>query len=377
MIAEARIQAIARFLVGFGTEQDDVWRDYNLDFAGKITYGTDGQPTAFNPVGNSGYSLGSLQWDFGQGQDLAGPFVEAFEAWIKANSKATPLANDPEFVTRGLALTGNILRQKTSLGLSRQDVKALSEFVRSDEGSDWVNTNIDQNLIGSDTQLNIVVLGKTHGLSLVGVARKVEVTKAFKSYDAQNATAVTDLILAIGMKTYNQSPSAFTRKLIPLLSGSPSVSELSNWYKGFSGGLKSGVGAATSLSGFWADWCKANSTPLRDQTQSEMLSSCLLNPCLISKTDGEYVVAKQVFENPPQFAAFSSAIERGKDYINLKLFDSKTGAIQTNPLTTRLRPGLLVSKNSAYAWDAVGNAFRLDKDKWTPLPFTQINIKKL
>jgi hypothetical protein len=131
MSAESYIQAIARFVVGFGTEQDNIWRDYNLDFAGKITYDAEGRPVSFAPVGNSGYSLGSLQWDFGQGPDLAGPFIEAFEAWFKNHPKATPLKSDPEFVTRGVALQGKALTAEPALGLKRQDVLALSEFVRT------------------------------------------------------------------------------------------------------------------------------------------------------------------------------------------------------------------------------------------------------
>jgi hypothetical protein len=184
MAAEDHIQAIARFLIGFGTEQDDVWRDYNLDFAGTIDYDPKtGWPTAFNPVGDSGYSLGSLQWDFGQQRELCTPFIDSFEAWVQANPKATLLRSDPEFAKRALAMRGSQLRAKPALGLKQQDVQALSEYVRSDDGSDWVNVNVDQNLIGSDKCRSVVVGGKTLNMSLVGVARKIETTKAFKSYD--------------------------------------------------------------------------------------------------------------------------------------------------------------------------------------------------
>src|SRR5712691_840557 len=175
---EAYIQAISRFIIGFGTEQDDIWRDYNLDFAGKIAYDSDGNPVAFAPVGNSGYSLGSLQWDFGQSPLLAGPFIEAFEGWFANNPKATPLKSDPEFATRAVALQGNVLTPKPYLGLKQKDVKALSEFVRSDVGSNWVNTNIDQNLIGSDAQAHIK--WKTEEMTQVAVARRIEATAAFK-----------------------------------------------------------------------------------------------------------------------------------------------------------------------------------------------------
>ncbi|QOZ51606.1 hypothetical protein XH90_09575 [Bradyrhizobium sp. CCBAU 53338] len=221
------------------------------------------------------------------------------------------------------------------------------------------------------------MLGKKHGLSLVGVGRQVEATKAFKKYAAENAVAVADLILAIGMKTYNQSPATFIKKFLILLSGTPSPNDLLKWYEQFSGGLKSGVGAATELSSFWSDWCKTNPGSLRDQIQAQMLASCLLNPCALSKSNGWYVLSKQVFESPSRFTAFVSALGQGKDYVDAILFDAKTGAIRNDPRTDRLRPGLLVKKKLGYVWDAAGNAYRLDNDDWTAVPVSQINIKKL
>jgi hypothetical protein len=377
MATESYIQRLARFVVGFGTEQDDVWRDYNLDFAGRISYDSAGNPTSFAPVGNSGYSLGSLQWDFGQGPDLAGPFIESFEVWFDHNPNASPLKSDPEFATRAVALQGNVLTPKPALGLKRQDVQALSEYVRTDSGSDWVNVNIDQNLMGSDAQSHIVVLGKTHGFSLVGIARTVEKTTAFRTFDAQHNTDATDLIYLIGMKTYNQSPGNFTRKFLPFLNGTPSLGAIQIWYQQFSGGLRSGVGAVTDLSTFWSGWRSANNGPLRQLMEGEMNSQCRANPVTVSKTRATYVVAKQVFENTARFAAFAKALGNGTDFIDSHLFDTRTGAILVHPVTNRLRPGLMVKKSTAYAWDAADNAYSLTGATWTPIPAASINIKKL
>jgi hypothetical protein len=376
MIAENRIQAVARFIIGFGTEQDAVWRDYNLDFCGTIDYASGGEPITFHPVGNSGYSLGSLQWDFGQGQDLAGPFVESFEAWIPKNPKATPLSSDPEFVTRGLALDGNTLRARPTFGLHKQDVQALSEYVRSDDGSNWVNQYIDDNLIGSDQKLHVVVLNKTLGLSLVGVARQLEMTKAFKSYQAQNRTDATDLILAIGMKAYNQSPGTFTKKFLPFLAGTPSVNEISTWYLQFSktGGLYSGVKDATDLSLFWSKWCAANAGWLQAQMSDEMAANCCANPCLLSKSDGAFVLAKQIFEDSSRFEKFAKAIVTGTDFVDKGLFDKKTGVILKNPKTNRRMPGVLAKNGASYFWDAADNAYKLNGNSWAAVPIAQIKI---
>jgi hypothetical protein len=378
MASESHIHAIARFLVGFGTEEDEVWRDYNLDFAGRIDYRSDGVPASIRPVDNSGYSLGSLQWDFGQGPELVGLFIDAFEAFAKANPNATPLVSDPEFASRALALQGHALVNQPVAGLRKQDVQALSEFVRSDDGSDWVNTQIDELLIGSDQQKKVVVRNKSYGFSLVGVARQVEETTAFKKYDTLRRGDVTDLLYAIGMKTYNQSQSAFTKKLSPFLSGQPSPAEIERWCQQFGNALKSGVGAAVRDSKLWSRLLSAQNAPqLLSDITNTMDTQCRTNPCRISKTSGDYVVAKQVFETPDLFERFLVATQQNKDLVIKNLFDSTSGAIAKDKRTGRFKPGLLVKNKIAYAWDAAGNAFKHDGNSWSMIPTKNINIKQL
>ena len=61
----------------------------------------------------------------------------------------------------------------------------------------------------------------------------------------------------------------------------------------------------------------------------------------------------------------------------MHLFDAKSGAIQVHPVTNRLRPGLMVKKRTAYAWNAAGNAYSQTGATWTAIPAASINIKKL
>jgi hypothetical protein len=221
------------------------------------------------------------------------------------------------------------------------------------------------------------VLGKTHGLSLVGVARRLETTTTFKLYDGKGNVDVTDLIYAIGMKTYNQSPGNFTKKLIPFLAGRPTPQEISSWYKQFTGGLFSGVKAATELSQFWSKWRAANDGPLRKLMEREMISQCLANPSEASQSRGAYVVAKQIFEDTGRFGMLTDGIKDGTDFIEAKLFDPKTGAIVIHPVTGRIRHGLLVMKKTAYAWDGAGNAYSATTGVWSAFLVAKINIKNL
>jgi hypothetical protein len=379
MVTESHIQAIARFLIGFGTEEDDIWRDYNLDFCTyrPIVYDANGIPVSIDPVDNSGYSLGSLQWDFGQGSDLATPFIQAFQNWMNLNPQATPLVSTPAFAIKALTLQGPTLKSTPSSGLRKQDVQALSEFVRSDGGSDWVNTNIDNLLIGSDQQSKVIVGGTSYGLSLVAVARAIEPTATFKKFDGRNQSDITDLLYAIGMKAYNQNQVAFTKNLLPFLGGDLQPADVLNWCQQLSPALKSGVGDAVMRSQFWTKLISGSQKQWLLDIQSVMASQSLANPCVTSKTSGAYLVAKQVFEDPDLFGKFVQAIQANTDFVTANFFDAVSGAIALNATTGRLKPGLMVKKQIAYAWDASGNAYKLNGNTWSAIPIKSINIKQL
>jgi hypothetical protein len=225
--SEAHIQGIARFLLGFGTEEDDRWRDYHFDFCGTIEYDPKtGAPVRVNPVENSGYSLGCLQLDFGQTTAAAEPFIIAFQSWHTATPGSVELASTTQFAISALKSDGRKLVANPASALHLQDVEALSAYALSPAGSDWVNNNIDNALIGSDAQPKSKYSSE---LTLIGAAREAEATEAFKKSNAAGRTDMTDLIYAMTMKAYNQAPGNCIGKLLPLsmLSAPPLLNGLS------------------------------------------------------------------------------------------------------------------------------------------------------
>lgn len=72
------LRAIAYFSVGVTSEGSVAGRAmaYRLSFAGSV--GRDGR---MNPVGNSGYSFGTLQIDLGQHPDVARDLLDSFQRW--------------------------------------------------------------------------------------------------------------------------------------------------------------------------------------------------------------------------------------------------------------------------------------------------------
>jgi hypothetical protein len=375
MATEAHVQGIARFVVGFGTEEDEHWRDYHFDFCGHIDYDpATGAPLQVHPVEKSGYSVGCLQLDFGQTTAAAEPFVAAFDAWHKANPGSEPLVSTHAFAIKALTSDGATLHNHPTRALHQQDVAALSAFVLSPAGSDWVNQHIDNALIGSDAQRKSVYNGEW---SLVGIAREMEARAAFKAADEAKHVAMTDLLYTMTMKAYNQNPRHCTKEFLPFLDTSPSEQEIIAWPNKYSGAFRDGVNNAVDLSRMWSALITptAKWTPpawllaVRDLMDEQALS----NPRTTSASSGGYVAARQAFEASGWFPAFVQALQAGKDYFPKGLFDLKTGAIVVVPETNRVHQGVMAKNDIGYVWDTAGDAYQLKNGAWSPIAIDKIN----
>lgn len=371
MVAEAHIQAIARFVVGYGTEEGHVWCDYHLDFAGTIDYDSKtGVPLSFKPVGKSGYSLGCLQWDFGQRPALAAPLVENYVAWAANNPSEPALKNDGEFVIRALSMDGKKLAANHKLGLNRQDVVALSKFVLSEDGSNWVNDKIDVLLIGSDAQRHAKVGKIDYGYSCFGAARELETTPTYMDFAKNPAIGSTDLLYAVAMKANNQLGSGGFRKyLMPFLKTSRTEEEVRKWPRA-TGGIKDGIILTDYWSKIRSDYLKTH--PLIGDMDAEMERSPLANSITFSPSSGAYVISKLAFEHADRFKALMKAVSKGVDYIDKKLFDAK-GNVAISSKTSRYVPGMICKKKVIFLWDAAGNAFSYNGSKFAPIKITSIH----
>jgi hypothetical protein len=375
--SEAHIQGIARFLVGFGTEEDDKWRDYHFDFCGTIEYDPKtGDPVRVNPVENSGYSLGCLQLDFGQTTAAAEPFITAFQSWHTATPGSLGLASTTQFAIDALKSDGKKLSSSPASALHLQDVEALSSYALSPAGSDWVNNNVDNALIGSDTQRKSKYSSE---LTLIGAAREVEATQAFKKSEAAGRTDMTDLIYAMTMKAYNQAPGNCIGKLLPFLNTNPTDDDIVSWPEKFTGAFRDGVNSAVQLSQMWAKLKSGTGGQKQPawllSLQDVMDAQGLANPRATSASSGGYVAARQIFESSGYFPGFASAVAAGRNFIPKALFDPTTGAIKIVPATKRVVQGVMVRDKIGYVWDTAGDAYQLVNGNWAPTDIKKINGK--
>jgi hypothetical protein len=63
-LTESTAQSLSRFVVGLGSEWNKQYQKYRIDFAANPIM-RDGVQIGLIPVANSGYYVGTLQWDFG------------------------------------------------------------------------------------------------------------------------------------------------------------------------------------------------------------------------------------------------------------------------------------------------------------------------
>jgi hypothetical protein len=134
------LKAVAYFAVGVTSEGSVAGDDvaYELRFAGNVRNGL------MAPVGNSGYSFGTLQIDLGQHPEVARDMLDGYQRWAatqpeRGTVELTPNAYDATL--ESLQRTG---REMTAAGARDIDRTNINRFLTSDEGKAFVH--------GLDTQ---------------------------------------------------------------------------------------------------------------------------------------------------------------------------------------------------------------------------------
>ncbi len=134
------LRAVAYFAVGVTSEGSNAGRDvsYRLSFAGNVRNGV------MDPVGNSGYSFGTLQIDLGQHPDVARQMLDSYQRWATAQPdraavELTQAAYDTTL--EALQRTGREMRAAGAHDIDRSNI---NRFFASDQGKAFVH--------GLDTQ---------------------------------------------------------------------------------------------------------------------------------------------------------------------------------------------------------------------------------
>jgi hypothetical protein len=90
-------------------------------------------------TGSSGWSVGVVQWDFGQHTEQVAPLLDNYQKWASEDKKFTP--QELNSLSHKLTTSGQTGNALTAVEHSR-----LNAYLRSDEGRDFVNSLSQQQI---------------------------------------------------------------------------------------------------------------------------------------------------------------------------------------------------------------------------------------
>lgn len=199
-LTQNELRAAAYFAVGVTSEGSIGGRDvaYRLSFAG--TVGRDGR---MDPIGNSGYSFGTLQIDLGQHPDEARHLLHHYQHWATTQPDRAALHLDADAYDALLASLQRTGREMRAAQAHDIDRRHLNRFLASDAGKTFVH-GLDRQHVESVTQVDATVGNRDSALELL------QRTALYQDAAHDDQARMAGLI----MKLHNQSGRAFTPRLL-------------------------------------------------------------------------------------------------------------------------------------------------------------------
>jgi len=135
-LTDDELRTLAYFAVGVGSEGSVGGRDVSnrLSFAGRVSGGV------MHPIGNSGYSIGTLQTDLGQHPEVATTLVVAYQDWARQAHPDWTLTADQQAQTASdLGRSGHTITAQHGRALDPVVKSHLDQFLASDAGITYVH----------------------------------------------------------------------------------------------------------------------------------------------------------------------------------------------------------------------------------------------
>lgn len=376
-LTDNELRATIYFAVGVASEGSLRGRNvaYDLAFAGYIHREGDtarGQPREagvfregrLEPIYNSGYSIGTLQTDFGQQRNDANrnadQLFNAYQAWAQGHAHQRPsLALTPaeyDQASDALRRQGNEIRgDRRTVTDNGYDVPAgiktrLNEFLRSDEGNTFVH--------------NQDVRQVNHLLRDGGSIRELEDTSLYR-----NATTDDQIRMAtVISKLENQDGRRNWPRIVQRIEGGAidSLDALKaavpqHLHVDRDNALR-GAELVISLRGSDAN------NPLHDAWQSVMADP-LINPTQLDQDRmhpnllAEYSTIKNLFLVPTQGRAFVEALDAG---------GTRSQDVRFQGAPAGHTAGLYASGSDFVQWNRAGHGHAYINAEWREIERSQI-----
>lgn len=137
-LTDAEMRAVAYFAIGVGSEGSVAGRDVSnrLSFAGN----RDSATGRMTPVGNSGYSIGTLQTDLGAHPEVVPSLLDAYQTWAATQPPGMALtAAERRQATADLGRNGDAIREQAGRPMDARIERNLGTFLRSDAGITYIH----------------------------------------------------------------------------------------------------------------------------------------------------------------------------------------------------------------------------------------------
>ena len=152
-LSKEDFQTIAYFAVGVSSESKS--NAYRLVIAANTRDGK------LYPIGNSGYSIGTIQTDLGQHPEVAKDLVGAYQKWTLEKKPDWRLSETQEKARiHDLGRTGKEIIREDRRPLPSEFKSRLNQFLSSKDGITWIHTR-DVNQINKIEQNIFIPLQET------------------------------------------------------------------------------------------------------------------------------------------------------------------------------------------------------------------------
>ena len=350
-LTDAELNAVSYFAIGVGSEGSIGGRDVSnrLSFAGNTTNGV------MSPVGNSGFSIGTLQTDLGQHPEVARTLVGAYQDWARTNHPEWVLdANQQTRTVADLSRTGDTIRAQGGREMDVTVKSHLDQFLRSDEGIRYIHDN-------DATQANKLMRD---------VYTPLRETDLYR-----NATPDDQVrIAAIVGKAYNQSEVWGGRILDRIESGQyRSVADVSNGVGGLIRGDQDYMQTGRDAAAQGAEVVNAlrnthAQNPLNATWNNVLAGNPLVDPTRLDQDAArpnlphEYATVKDLFLQKGEAPAFIQALDRGSTSMHGRT--DRQGAFNDD--------GLYAAGNNFVVWDRNGAGHAQIDGQWRDVQRDQL-----
>ena len=358
------LRAVAYFAVGVTSEGSNAGRDvsYRLSFAGNVRNGF------MDPVGNSGYSLGTLQVDLGQHPDVARQLLDSYQRWasVQPDRAAMELTQADYAITlEALQRTG---RQMRAAGAQDIDRTGINRFLVSAQGKAFVH-GLDTQHVSGVTAEDAV---RGNGDSALERLRRTEAYRGASGGDQAQ-------LAGMFMKLQNQAGNGYWPRIMlrleagTLASTDDVKSAIDSLLPNHSNGAPDYIqsGADNTLRGVEVFNALRNALP--DNPLSQAWANVVVNPLVgpvaahqpnpASPDLGfQYDTVRSLFLSPEASQRFVHALDRG----------GTMSEGHPQPRNGRVQAGFYVAGDDFVHWNRDGHGVAYIGGQWSEIELSQI-----